>query len=228
MAGERITVVPTGIEIPTLATTAPGHGLAGRRYLMYFGRLEARKGVRTLIDALGHVLEQDQDLWAVLAGRDLGLDGKSFAEYAAERLGPLMGRVRFLPALAQSELFPLVAGAQLVVLPSTWESLANACLEAMALGRPVVATTGSGFAEVIHDGVDGFLVPPENERRLAAAVLAALADPGRLAAVGQAARLRAGDYDLTTMASRLLALYEEVKRGPAVRRAVEATRSAES
>lgn len=218
----RITVVPTGIDMPTGVTTAPPHGLAGRSYVLYFGRLEARKGVKTWIDALPKVLAEDPDLWAVFAGQDLGIMGTPFKDYARQRLGPLMDRVVFLPRIPHEELFPLVASATLVVMPSIWESLANACLEAMALGRPVVATTGSGFSEVIEDGVSGFLVAPEDHERLAAAVNAALANRERLRRVGHAAFMRARDYDLDTMAARLLDLYWDLVQRPRIEAAVDA------
>ncbi len=222
----RVSVLPTGIEIPSRPTGPPPHGMAGRTYALYFGRLEMRKGTRTWIDALPAVLAEHKDLWAVFAGRDLGMSGTSFEEYAAQRLGPLMSRVAFFPRLPQAELFPLVAGAALVVMPSIWESLANACLEAMALGRPVVATTGSGFAEVIRDGGDGILVEPGDSRQLADAVIGALARPDRLGEIGRAARLRARDFDLEKMAARLLGLYQQLAKRPSTQPMVDATQSA--
>jgi glycosyltransferase involved in cell wall biosynthesis len=220
----RVSVVPTGIEMPSAAVAAPPRGFAGRKYVLYFGRLETRKGVKTWIDALARVLAEDAQLWAVFAGQDLGMLGTPFTEYARLRLGPLMERVAFFPRLPHAELFPLVAGAALVVMPSIWESLANACLEAMALGRPVVATTGSGFSEVIRDGVDGFLVAPQDHDRLATAVIGALANRARLEEVGHAARLRARDFGLDKMAFRLLDVYRdlvhETRGWPAVDTAV--------
>lgn len=222
----RVSVVPTGIEIPTMPSAPPPHGMAGRKYALYFGRLEMRKGTRTWIDALPAVLAEHNDLWAVFAGRDLGMSGTSFEAYAAQRLGPLMSRVAFFPRLPPTELFPLVAGSALVVMPSIWESLANACLEAMALGRPVVATTGSGFAEVISDGVDGILVEPGNHRQLADAVIGALTRPDHLMEIGRAAQLRARDFDLEKMAARLLELYQLLAKRPSAQPMVDAAQSA--
>jgi glycosyltransferase involved in cell wall biosynthesis len=95
-------------------------------------------------------------------------------------------------------------------MPSHWESLANACLEAMALGRAVVATTGSGFDEVITDLVDGFLVPLGDAAALSARVSAVAGDELLLARVGCAAKRRAEDYDLDAMVDRLLVVYAEI------------------
>ena len=218
----RVKVIPTGIEIPIAAPADPPRGMAGKRYVLYFGRLERRKGVKTWIDALPAVLDRDQDLTAVFAGQDLGLAGVPVQDYARKTLAAYIDRVVFLPRLPHSELFPLVAAATLVVMPSTWESVANACLEAMALGRPVIATHGSGFAEIMRDGVSGFLVEPEDHRQLARVAIHALADPVRLAEIGRAAHARARDFDLDKMASRLLDLYEDLVRSPRIRAAAGA------
>ncbi len=218
----RVKVVPTGIEIPTAGAASPPRGLAGKRYVLYFGRLERRKGVKAWIDALPAVLERDRDITAVFAGQDLGLAGVPVQDYARKTLGAYMNRMVFFPRLPHSQLFPLVAGATLVVMPSTWESIANACLEAMALGRPVIATNGSGFAEIMRDRVSGFLVEPEDHEQLARVAIDALADPARLAEIGRAAYARARDFDLDKMASRLLDLYGDLVKSPRVRAAAGA------
>jgi glycosyltransferase involved in cell wall biosynthesis len=83
----------------------------------------------------------------------------------------------------------------------------------MALGRPVVATNGTGLSELITDSVDGFLIDPGDAAALAATVRTAVADDALLARVGQAARRRAGDFDLDRMVDRLVNVYEDVLAG---------------
>ncbi len=202
-----VRVVPTGITIPEADATNLPPELAGRAYVLYFGRLETRKGVDLWIDALPEVLTRHPDLLAVLVGEDLGFRGRPFGEYARERCGDLADRVLYLPQMDQRRLFPIIAGSQLVVMPSRWESLANACLEAMALGRPVLACSGSGFDEVITNGVDGFTVPSGDAGLLGQAAHAALSDPERLRRVGRAALERVRSYDLDLMTDRLLEAY---------------------
>ena len=206
----RIKVVPTGIDLPLAADGPVPDGLGSDPYVLYFGRLETRKGLKTWMDALPEVLRRNPGLDAVFAGDDLGTGQETFAEYGRRRCGDMAPRLRFLPRLPQSALFPLIQAARLVVLPSRWESLANACLEAMALGRAVVATRGSGFAETIEDGETGWLVPPDDAAALASAVNGALADQDRLAAVGVAAGRRAHDFSLECMVDRLVDTYQEV------------------
>jgi glycosyltransferase involved in cell wall biosynthesis len=77
----------------------------------------------------------------------------------------------------------------------------------MVLGRAIIATTGSGFNEVLTDGVDGRLVPPGNAELLAAAMIASLNDPALLARLGSAARIRAHDFTVDRMAGQLQQVY---------------------
>jgi glycosyltransferase involved in cell wall biosynthesis len=207
-----IRVVPTGIDCSTITESATGAMpplLAGRRYVLYFGRLEIRKGVDVWIDALPQVMRSVGDVTAVFIGDDAGFHGRPFPDYARERCTNFSERLLFLPRLAHTELFPVVARADLVVMPSRWENLANACLEAMALGRPVIATTGAGFEDVITDGVDGLLVPPGDVGALAKTATAALCDPVRLDRLGAAARVRVREFDLTRMVSLLAHVHRQ-------------------
>jgi glycogen(starch) synthase len=214
----RIDVVPTGITPPKFDARAPlPHGLDDVPFVIFFGKLETRKGIKTWIDALPAVLARDRRIVTVFAGDDLGIAGVSAQSYAMQVCAGMTDRLVFLPKLPQDELFRLVARARLAVLPSLWESLANVCLEAMALGRPVVATTGSGFAEVITDGVDGILVAPGDSKALGDAVTSALADGDRLERIGVAAARRAADFNLDRMARLLVDVYERVlEDGPRI------------
>lgn len=210
-----IAIVPTGVRIPTVRSELIPKEIRGIRYALYFGRLEQRKGVDTWIVALRDVLRRDRSLHAVFVGEDAGFRGRPFDAYARSECADDADRLHFLAPMPQTSLFAVIAGAELVVMPSRWESLANACLEAMALGRPVVATSGSGFEEVITDGMDGFLVPPCDAATLAATASRALEDDRLRARIGDAARRRAQHYDLDVMVNRLLDVYDEVLLGEA-------------
>ena len=219
---DRLAVVPTGIRLPAAPTAAPPPELRGLEYALYFGRLEARKGVGVWIDSLPGVLAANPGLHAVFVGEDVGTGGRTFRAQAEERCADARSRLHFIRHLPQAELFPVIAASTLVLMPSRWESLANACLEAMALGRPVVATTGSGFAEVIQDGLSGILVPPDDSAALGAAVNRALADPEGLQRIADGARRRAEDYDLDRCVDALVDVYRQVAGHPAVARVSKA------
>ena len=85
----------------------------------------------------------------------------------------------------------MLGDTDICVFPSVWENVGFVCLEAMAAGRGVIASGGSGMAELIDDGRTGRLVPPRDPRRLADVMLEMIADPIARAAMGEKARARA-------------------------------------
>lgn len=202
-----ITVVPTGIDAPVLQPGGERPFLGEAPFILYFGRLEVRKGVDVLIDALPEVMAAHPDVHCVLIGEDIGFHGRPFADYAREVCGATWERIHFLPRMPHAELFRIVAAATLVAIPSRWENLANTCLESMVLRRAIITTSGSGFDEVLTDGVDGILVPPGDVKALASAAVAALADPAMLERLGSAAARRAEDFTVEGMARRLEEVY---------------------
>ena len=207
---DSIGIVPTGIDPPPVSHGPMPAFLAEAPYVLYFGRLEIRKGVDTLIDALPAVMRAHPDVRCVFIGEDLTNKGVPFEEYARQRCASDWSRVHFLPRMAHRELFRIVANATLVVIPSRWENLANTCLESMVLGRAIIATSGSGFDEVLTDGVDGLLVPPGKPDLLGAAMIKALADPSLLERLGAGARLRAADFTVDRMAGQLQEIYDRL------------------
>ena len=203
-----IAIVPTGIDPPRPAQTHIPSFLLEAPYMLYFGRLEVRKGVDVLIDALPAIMAAHLDLHCVFIGEDIGFRGAPFAKYAESRCAGVFSRLHFLPRMAHPELFGIVANAAVVAIPSRWENLANTCLEAMVLGRAIIATSGSGFNEVLTDGVDGILVPPGDSGALADASIKVLNDPAQLERLGAAARRRASDFTVDGMADRLMKVYD--------------------
>jgi glycosyltransferase involved in cell wall biosynthesis len=185
--------------------------LAGQEYLIYFGRLEERKGVHILGQALPSVLERHPRLHAVFVGDNVltyrGMTLQAFVEQCNRRY---RDRLHFFPRLPQRHLYPLVKHAQIAVLPSLWEGLGNVSLEALDAGTPVIATLGCGFGEIIEDGKSGLLVPPADVPALGAALLSLLADRDRLAGMGAAARERAKLFHPERMMRELVAYYERV------------------
>jgi glycogen synthase len=97
-----------------------------------------------------------------------------------------------------------------VVLPSHWEAFGFVALEALALGRPVIASSGSGFAEIIEDGDSGWLVPPRDAGALRDALGERLADPDGLRRASEGARARAELFRSDRLASLLLDVYGRV------------------
>lgn len=209
----EVTIVPTGIDVEAAAQVRPVTPPCGEApYLFYFGRLEARKGTQDLLDALPRLLDRHRYLHAVFCGDDLGLDGEPFADYGRRRCGEGARRLHFMGRRPHAEVQGLLRGARVVALPSRWESLANAGLEAMAMGQAIVTTSGSGFAEIIRDEQEGLLVPPGDPAALGCAIDRLLADHALAARVAAGARRRARSYDLPRMAELLQQVLAEVAR----------------
>jgi glycosyltransferase involved in cell wall biosynthesis len=95
-------------------------------------------------------------------------------------------------------------------MPSLWEGLPLALLEAMLAGKPVIASRTSGIPEAVTDGVDGILTTPGDVGELANALRGVLADPARRLSLGVAARARAeANFTLDAMADGYLSVFRE-------------------
>jgi glycosyltransferase involved in cell wall biosynthesis len=138
--------------------------------LLYVGRLMPEKGVDTLLTALASV--PDARLLIVGGGNE-----RHRLEALARQLG-VDGRVDFHGGISDRAVLQAVyRRAALFVLPSHSEGLGCVLLEAMAAGVPIVATNAGGIPDLVADGVNGLLVPPQDSAALAAALRRALGDP---------------------------------------------------
>lgn len=131
-------------------------------------------------------------------------------QYVLDQCAAFADRLVFSESLPQAELFPIVAQARLVVLPSLWEAFGFVCLETMCLGRPVILTSGSGFEEIVEDGVSGYLVPPGDDLALQEKILWCLEHDEHDMRVGRAAEDRASKFDVMNVASSLVSYYESL------------------
>jgi glycosyltransferase involved in cell wall biosynthesis len=168
--------------IPLFTTMAPatGSGHATRRRVVFAGRVVAPKGVGVLIRTARAV-----DAEFVICGDGFGLEAM---RRLARRLG-VEERVRFKGWLAPEELARELADASVVVVPSVWpEPFGLVGIEALAAGRPVVASSTGGIDDWLEDGVNGLGVTPGDPRALARALNELLADPARQQSMGAAGK----------------------------------------
>jgi glycosyltransferase involved in cell wall biosynthesis len=168
-------------------------------------RLEEQKGHAVLIDALAALREDGAEFVAALAGAG---SLRESLEHRVRETG-LDGHVRFLGAL--DDVGPLLAAADVVVVPSLWEGLPLTLLEAMARARPVIASAVGGIPEVVEDGVSGVLIPPGRPDALAIALGQVRRHPHDAESLGAAAaaRIRA-DFTWSRVVERFEAVYDEV------------------
>ncbi|HKR11828.1 MAG TPA: glycosyltransferase family 4 protein [Pyrinomonadaceae bacterium] len=199
----RVEVIPNGVDLDTFqpANDWP----AGDDYVLFVGRLVAQKGVTHLLKALSVVLLRCPETRLVVAGDgELDLFLKRIARY----LG-IPHRVTFLDWTTGPDLVKLYQRARFVVVPSDYEPFGIVALEAMACGRPVIASRTGGLAEIVDDGVNGFLVEAGNHLQLAQRMVQLLQNDERRE-MGQAARSRAAEFSWDRVADQTLAQYTDL------------------
>ncbi|MBX3436809.1 MAG: glycosyltransferase [Planctomycetaceae bacterium] len=186
---DQLTVVPNGVDIERFTAASPANlsvfGIPPEaRTVLSIGRLHPQKGQRDLIAAFDRCVRSGHTLDAHLLIVGDGPDRAALEDDVRSR--GLGGRVHF--AGWQPEVAPLLRAADLFVLSSLWEGMPNVLLEAMAAGRPCVATDVEGVGELVIDGETGLLVRPSAAEMLSDAITRLLQDDDlatRLAATGQ-------------------------------------------
>lgn len=177
-------------------------------FVLFVGRLHPTKGIEFLLRSFQKVREENPRAKLVIAG-------PSEASYEL-KLVKLSGDLRlssnvlFPGRLPREMLLSAYSGCSLLVLPSVYEPFGIAVLEAMAHGKPVIATRAGGPGEIIRDGSTGFLVDYGNELALAQKISILLSDEQLRIEVGQNARIEAKEYTWETIAERVLSVYRGV------------------
>ena len=200
-----VTVIPNGVDT-ALFYPRPGRCCKGQAVL-FVGRLVANKGPETLIRAAPRVLAHHPQAQFLLAG-----DGplKVRLQELAHQLG-VGDAVHFLGI--RHDVPDLMRQAALFVRPSSLEGMPLTVLEAMASSLPVAATPVAGTAEIIQDGVNGYLVPVGDSAALADAVIKLLDDPSLAREMGQRGReLAESGYTWESAVEQTEHLYEEICR----------------
>jgi glycosyltransferase involved in cell wall biosynthesis len=191
---DRLEVIPRGRDPERLGRRDPerrarvraGLGVPQESQLLVaVARQEHQKGLDALLEALPGVLGRTRGVRLVVAGRDG--NQTPLLRATVRRLG-LEGTVAFLGP--RDDVADLLAAADTVVIPSRWEGLSNVLIEAMALEAPVVASDLPTLEDAATDGDTAILVPPADPVRLAAAIVATLADPAAARARAERARER--------------------------------------
>lgn len=200
----RMVVVPNPIDIDRVRRSATRTLDLPPRFFAYVGRLEPVKGLGVLAEVLADILRAHPQVEAVFAGRADAPSRAMLASGAAE----VADRIHVLDALSWPDTLGVMSCAELIVLPALYETFPNVALEAMALGRPIVASRINGLAEAVRDGETGWLVPPGDAPALRDAVIAALAAPDELRRFGEAAGVAVERYEADSVIDELIALYE--------------------
>ncbi|MBF6612636.1 MAG: glycosyltransferase family 4 protein [Chloroflexi bacterium] len=210
LPGASIELVPNGIDLDVFqpgdkAVTEQSDRSTVR--LLFVGRLHSQKGLSHLLQALAHLGSP------ALQRVQLDLVGSGPAE---EELHALAGRlgltrtVRFHSWAPRSEIARYYQEADLFVFPSHEEGMPNVVLEAMACGLPVIASDIPGVRGLVHDRVNGLLVPPADSLALARALNVLIADDLLRHYMGHESSEFATSYDWAGVADSYLALSRQI------------------
>jgi glycosyltransferase involved in cell wall biosynthesis len=214
VAADAIQVIRNGVPIRPgdRARIRQEFGLRDEEILVLaVGNLEKRKGHLILLEALRRVrAEAPETPWRlIIAGGRGGVEQEPIETFIREH-----GMERRVHLLLRREDVPdLQAAADLFVMPSLWEGLPLALLEAMLAGKPIIASATSGIPEAVEGGHEGLLTPPGDAGALAGALARLLHDPAERRRLGQAARAR-GEREFTVgvMADAYLRLFRDDPR----------------
>lgn len=193
--------------IPNATTLLDQKPLPNNEVLAYAGRLEKFKGIDHLLRAMPDILKQRPNARLLIAG-----DGnyRKDLEKLMDEL-QLNKSVEFLGHLSRAEVKALYEKSVMLILPSIWpEAFGKVGIEAMSVGRPVVASDVGGVSDWLIDGKTGYLVPPGRPEALSEAILRLLTNRAKLEEMAVNARKRSEDFTLERHTEMILELYREI------------------
>jgi phosphatidylinositol alpha-mannosyltransferase len=214
-------VIPNGVDTERFHPSVepfPEWRDPDRVNLLFVGRLDPRKGVQVLLDALPEVVARTRGRARLLVVGDSYLRGRFEAS-----VGPsARGHVHFVGHVTSRDLPRWYATGDIFVSPALGhESFGIVLAEAMAAGRAVVASDIPGYRSVVQPGVNGVVSPPGDVPALAEAIVTLVEDPERRAALARRGRERALEFAWPRITDRIEAVYRDVlaRRGAAHRAA---------
>src|SRR5579871_2078162 len=201
-------IIPNGVDLhrfSILAEPLPQF-VDGKLNILYMGRIEPRKGLKYLLQAIPQIRAQYPNTRFII-----GSDGPKRAYYEEQVRRYGWPDVVFVGRVPDEQLPRYYASCDLFCAPSTGsESQGVVLLEAMASSKPVVASDIDGYRDVIQNEEDGILVAPRNSAALARAICTLLGNADLRATMGERGREHAGDFSWPRIASRISDYYQEL------------------
>ncbi|OQY88555.1 MAG: glycosyl transferase [Anaerolineae bacterium UTCFX1] len=220
----KMVVIPPGVNVgrfyPIPSDEAKAYiGLKpDDRMILFVGRIEPLKGVDTLLEAMSCLqMKESRPVHLAIIGGDPSASPEEMnAEMARlKNLCEVLGldqSVVFLGVRDQDKLSYYYSAAEVVVMPSHYESFGMVALEAMACGTPVIASEVGGLAYLVRDGETGFTIPAEEPETLCEKLSWLLNDEALRRKMSAQAAAYAQDYAWEKIAKRIVDVYEELKK----------------
>lgn len=216
----KVVTIPPGVDLqrfrPISADTAKRRTGVPRHHksILFAGRIEPLKGIDTLLKAMALIQQQLpkalEHVCVTIIGGDPWSDDPNDEMARLQRMRAELNvtdTVAFLGSKDQDVLPNYYAAAEMVVMPSHYESFGMVALESMAMGTPVVASEVGGLAFLIQDGVNGFHVPSRDPESLAERIFTLLQDPSCRDRLGRQARSDAQQYGWPIIVRRMMKVY---------------------
>lgn len=201
--GQFVTI-PSGIDLDAITAATPRRVVLEGPVIGAVARLAPIKGHTYLVEAAPAILHGFPTARFVFVGEG---EMRHSLEEQARALG-VSDRMIFCGY--REDVASLLAGMDLVVLPSLNEGMGRVLVMAMALGKPIVATNVGGVPELLANGEAGRLVAPGDAAALAEAICTLLQEPDQAQALGEIGRTRARCYDAAAMVESLAKVYRDV------------------
>jgi len=203
------TIIPNGVDLEHFSPDVPpiAEFRDDKINILFVGRLEKRKGVNYLLSAYEKVRGEIGNCRLLLVGPSTRWSRQY--EKQIKRRGP--ADVVFVGRVSQDDLPRYYQTADIVCSPATGrESFGLVLLEAMAMGKPIVASNIDGYASVAAHGEEALMVPPKNKKALAQALITLAADAKLRQEMGDRGRVKAADYGWDRIAQRVMDYYKAV------------------
>ncbi|MCL2679286.1 MAG: glycosyltransferase family 4 protein [Dehalococcoidia bacterium] len=205
VAGE-FSIIPNGVDLARFnpgVKAIPGYD-DGKLNIIFVGRLEMRKGVKYLLEAYARLKKKHSNIRLIVVGPGKNL--RKRYEFKVNRMK--LQDVIFTGGVPWDDLPRYYQAGDIFCAPAVGkESFGIVLLEAMAMGKPIVATAIDGYASVVRNGEQALLVPPKNIQALADALEKLIESPALRSKLGAAGLTSVVDYDWRIVARRVLDYY---------------------
>jgi D-inositol-3-phosphate glycosyltransferase len=221
---DKIQIISPGVDLSHFYPIPPDEAkeFVGipleKKMLLFVGRIEPLKGIKTLLRSIGYLSDNGQAeenlCLAVIGGELEDENGQESEEMKLlqglrEEYG-LQDMVTFLGKRSQDTLPYYYSAAEMVIMPSHYESFGMVALESMACGTPVIASLVGGLIHLVEDGVTGYHVPVDDPVALSKRIAGLLQDKALRYRMGHDAFAFAKKFGWNTITDRVIQLYNEV------------------
>jgi D-inositol-3-phosphate glycosyltransferase len=220
----KVEIIPPGVDLSHFYPIPPDEAkeFVGvppeKRMLLFVGRIEPLKGIKTLLRAIGNLQNNggvEKDLCLAVIGGDLNdRDGEETEEmrllHQLRDEYDLQDMVTFLGKRSQDSLPYYYSAAEMVIMPSHYESFGMVALESMACGTPVIASLVGGLIHLVEDGVTGYHVPVDDPVALSERIAGLLQDKALRYRMGHDAFAFAKKFDWEIIADRMIRIYQDL------------------